>query len=63
VWGIRLAQIKKCEQFSAMRDSILNNIKTKRKILTKEDIFISTATEQCLEVLRDMSSARVGIEY
>jgi len=54
---------KKCEEFSAMRDSVLNNIKNARKKLTKEDIFISTATEQCLEVLRDLYSARISIEY
>lgn len=54
---------KKCEQFSEMRDKVLNSIKNTRKKLTKEDIFISTATEHCLEVFRDLYSARISIEY
>lgn len=55
--------LKKCEEFSYMRDKILNSIKSTRKKLTKEDLFISTATEQCLEVLRNLFSARISIEY
>jgi phosphate uptake regulator len=55
--------LKKCEKFSEMRDKVLNSIKDLRKKLTKEDIFIATATEHCLEVLRDLYSARISIEY
>lgn len=54
---------KKCEEFSHMRDKVFNSIKNFRKKLTKEDIFILTATEACLETLRDLYSARISIEY
>ncbi|MFH2028692.1 MAG: AbrB/MazE/SpoVT family DNA-binding domain-containing protein [Nanoarchaeota archaeon] len=54
---------KKCEQFSEMRDKILNEIKDLRSKLTKEDIYLSTATEHCLEILRYLFSARISLQY
>jgi len=55
--------LKKVEQFSYARDKILHMIKKHSKKMGKDDIRIITTTEQVVEVLRDMSSARMAIEY
>ena len=54
---------KKCEEFSSARDEIITSIKKMSKKLTKEDIRILTATEQVLEVFRELFSARIAVEY
>jgi len=56
--------LKRCNEFSKVRDSVLNIIKDNMKNkLTKEDVFILTTCEYCLEILRNLYSARVGMEY
>ena len=55
--------LKKAEEFSGSRDRILLLIKRTARKLTKEDLRVLIATEQCVEILRDMSSARMAMEY
>lgn len=55
--------LEKAKKFSNERDKTKYMIKKLSKNLSKDDLRITVALQQCLEIFRNMYSARMGMEY
>lgn len=55
--------LEKAQKFSYERDKTLHMIKKHSKNLSKDDVRITVALQQCMEIFRNIYSTRIGMEY